>query len=611
MTLASATIAVSDLWGTELGLLAALAVSGLFLVAGIPALLRSAGLLGPGCGRAWLALGAIVLLGFGVRWAAGPTFLREAYPLPDVASMLGALNLDSPLAAYPRGMHLLGHLAAPVLPRDPYEAWFLLDVLLGTLTIPAAWCLGAALTGRATSGLVAGALLAFWPQHVRLSASESLHVGLVLFTTLALAFAALSARRATPGALLGLVGASTAALLMRPEAPLLVLVVGAVALVAGPAVRDLLRDPRRAPLLIVPAILAALLVAPSLLATVQDDSAALFVPGSGAAEGSWFRHLRRLPLLLLVPSEDNAFFDPFTAPLWLWPLAVYGAVERWRAGARGTAIVLAGAIVSLLLFYASLRIATTIWAASRYHLAILPLVLALVLFALEDLVARLGQRISPLASEWRQRAAMVALAALGLALWWPAVRALPRDWQEELHWLLDLGRRDPHVVAEGVRVVIPDNRRRFRDLAPRSRIEALTGARRDQAAAVPVAEAIARLDVERTPALYLEGLYCWLALAPGEALNPQCEAMRRSFELEPIERLEITTPPYLLAYLKVRPREGVAPTLYRITRRRLARAEGLALLPPDDLDPRELSRQWPLMGSATAQDLGPATPPLP
>ncbi|MEZ4268700.1 MAG: hypothetical protein R3F39_20265 [Myxococcota bacterium] len=236
----------------------------------------------------------------------------------------------------------------------------------------------------------------------------------------------------------------------------------------------------------------------------------------------------------------------------------------------------------------------TVWRWSRYHLSALPAVVALAAIALESLLARVPALA---ASPRRLLAAALAICALGTTLWWPAVRAVPLDWQRELTWALDLGRRDPPLVGPQTRVVLPDNRRRFRDLSPRAIVAALTANRVTREASVPVATALERLHLTgpEPPALYYEGLYCYLALAPGESINPQCQAMHEAFTLTPIETLTITEPAFLIAYADVRPPGPLTLSVYRIGDRRLPPEQAAKLIPepwPQGADPQPAPQSW-------------------
>ncbi|MDP6946970.1 MAG: hypothetical protein QF464_22665, partial [Myxococcota bacterium] len=139
--------------------------------------------------RVALSLLGLTSIGAGLRWLAEPTFIREAYPLPNVSRLVGesGLALGSDLYAYPHGMEIAAGVLWRLFSDDPYAGWFATNVLIGTLTIPLAWFAGTRLLKDHRGGLVVCALIALWPQHIRLSASESTHVLLVFWTMAALA----------------------------------------------------------------------------------------------------------------------------------------------------------------------------------------------------------------------------------------------------------------------------------------------------------------------------------------------------------------------------------------------------------------------------------------
>jgi hypothetical protein len=203
--------------------------------------------------------------------------------------------------------------------------------------------------------------------------------------------------------------------------------------------------------------------------------------------------------------------------------------------------------------------------------------------------------------------AVLGVAILGAALWWPAVRAVPMDWQEELHWLIDLGRAPETRVGEDTRLVVPDNRRRFRDLSPRAPMLALSAGARLEREAFTVAQAVDRFFVEpdAAPTYYLEGLYCHLALGPGERLNPQCEAMRETFVLEPVATYRLDSPPFLTAYASIRSPAPVDLTLYRVLERRLAPHEARGLVPAPWPAERSPPPGFSVIGSPTDASMAP------
>lgn len=588
----------------QLGLAVILGLALLSLLADGRGLWRDLGLdrAGAASTLAWLL--GLTVAAAALRVLAGPTFLREAYPLPNVYALTEAIQWRMPITAYPQGSALMTAALAPLLPPNPYDAWFAGNLVFGTLTVLAAYVLGVGLTGARRTGLVAAALLTFWPQHIRFSASESTHVAFVLWTTLALGLTALAARNGRARTFAAAVACAAAAVTTRPEAALCVLPLAVLALTHGPGVRRQLTRPRY----LVPVFLALWLLWPIARAVLTDPSAGYFDPTAERVGARDLLPVGRLARALLIPSQGNAFFDLANTPAWLWPLALWGLFGGWRRRARGAVVALALLLVGYLALYARMAPSITVWPWGRYHMAALPAALGLATLGLDDLLRRLP---GPAGRRWAVAGA-AGLAALGCLLWWPAVKALPMDWQRELEWLVDLGRREPAWVGADTRVVLPDNRRRFRDLSPRAGMSALTANRQPRDASVPVAQALARLHLEgpAPAAIYVEGLFCHLALGPGEAINPQCAAMHEAFVLEPLEAITVDEPPFLTAYERVRAPAPLTLSVYRVGERTLPPDRALALLPapwPPGADP---DARVPVMGSPTDPDMRPATPPL-
>jgi hypothetical protein len=222
----------------------------------------------------------------------------------------------------------------------------------------------------------------------------------------------------------------------------------------------------------------------------------------------------------------------------------------------------------------------------------------------EPLVARTGQARAGLA-------ASLAAALLGVAIWWPAITVLPLDWQTELDWLIERGRSAETRIALPSRLVLPDNRRRFRDLSPRVPIIALSGGEASEETAVTVAQAIAQLEVPSAePTYFLEGLYCHLAVDGDERENPQCAAMKATFELEAVDEVTVDTRPFLVGSEGLRKPAPFPLRLWRVVGRRLDPAAGLVLLPRPIApgDPR--AEAGGVIASPTSAAMWPSEPPL-
>jgi len=585
--------------GILLILLAAVAA----LLWDLPKALADLRLRGPG-GRATLAwLVGLTTTGAAIRFGLEATFIREAFPLLPIPPFLDARLLGEAIDVYPQGPHLMAAALAPLLSPDPVEAWFTSNALYGALTIPAAYALGAAATGRARVGLFAAALLALWPQHIRVSASESAHVALMLWATLACAWSLMAARSGRLSAFAAAVSAACALVMTRPEASVWGLAIVSALLFAAPGVRSRVVLPSR--LLIVATALWMLV--PFLLDTLGAPQTARLAPGAETGESVSGSSVLSLLGLLVTPDNDNAFFDAATTPLWLWPLALLGVVMGVKYVGRATLLGITGVVLAYLLLYAEMREAGVVWTKARYHAAALPAVALLTALGLEDALSR----VASMRARGRRVVAVLALCCAGTAIWWPGGSGLPMDWQQELSWLHTLGTREPALMSRGARVVIPDNRRRFLDQSPRSRIQLLSGGAQHADQAIPVAHALEHLEPQRlsAPVFYYRGLYCHLAVAPdgSEPLNPQCAAMERAFEMEPIETLTVDAPVYQQAYVGVRRDGPVELGLYRVRRRLLERSDAMKGLPKAIEEAR--TDVFP-MGTHAPPETMPPRPPL-
>lgn len=572
--------------------------------------LRELHLRGQGSGRSWALLGGITAMGAIARLATPATFLREAYPLPNVHYLVHGLDWGGEIATYPQAQALLARGLSPVLAANPFDAWFQLNLVLGVVSIPAAWAAGAALTRSRNVATAAALLMACWPQHIRFTASESTHVGFVLGILVTIALAALAARSNRSLPFVALVFATALTVLTRPEGALIVPGLAVLVLGAGAGTRDVLKRPLK----LAAVLVAGALIAPTLLHIATSDSASAFDPDAGTGEALSVHTLTTLMTRLLWPSEHNAFFDPATCPPWLYLLAIAGAVIRWRRPQPDglNRLGLLGLLVIAMTYftlYAGMEPAITVWGMGRYHLSILPIMVLLSALGLDTLSEALSARAK---HAWSGPAAVMVIPMVGMLLWWPAVMALPMDWQTELDWLLRRGRTATTQIQLPARLVLPDNRRRFRDLSPRAPIIALSGGEAREETSVTVAQAIEHLEpTSEEPVYFLEGLYCFLAVDRDEQENPQCEAMKATFDLELIDSVQVTSPSFLVGYTDLRREAPFSLSLWRVTGRRLSPAEGLAQLPrpitPED--PR--AEAGGVIASPTSAAMWPSEPPFP
>jgi hypothetical protein len=559
---------------------------------------------------AWLQLGLITGVGALARAAVPATFLREAYPLPNVHYLVHGLDWGGEIATYPQAQALVARGLSPILAANPFDAWFQLNLWLGILAIPAAWAAGAALTASRRVAMCAALLMAFWPQHVRFTASESTHIGFVLGLLVTIALAGLAARSDRLLPFITLVFVTALTVLARPEGALLIPGLAVLVLGAGAGSRDFIRRPGK----LMALAAAGALIVPTLLHIATSDSASAFDPDAGTGEALSFHTLVTLAARLLWPSEHNAFFDLSTCPPWLYLLAIGGSVATWRRPradglTRGGLAGLLVIALSYFTLYAGMEPAITVWGMGRYHLSILPVIVLLSALGLDRL---LDLTVERLRSTQAGLATAVLVPALGLALWWPAVNALPLDWQTELDWLLERGRAGATQVQLPSRLVLPDNRRRFRDLSPRAPIIALSGGQAKEETSVTVAAAIEHLERPGvSPVYFLEGLYCHLAVDGDEPENPQCAAMKATFEMELVDKITVSSETFLVGYTELRRPAPLDLRLWRVTSRRLAPEAGLALLPRPITpgDPR--AEAGGVIASPTSAAMWPSEPAFP
>ncbi|MEE8410011.1 MAG: hypothetical protein V3T05_10420 [Myxococcota bacterium] len=560
---------------TQLGLLAIILIALGVIVADSRGLARDFMDRRAGGGRVLLALAGLTAIAAVLRVVAEPTFLRDAHLLPYPSWISDGLSGMHAIEPFPRGPEIMLRALAPLLSDDVYASWFAANIIIGTLTVPAAFALGTAVTGRRTLGFVVAATVTFLPQHIRVSASESTFVVFAFWVFIATALTVRAGRCARRRTLIAAMAATAATVIMRPEAALAVPALAIIGLGVGPGWRRHWRSP---PVLVAAAVLLWLVV-PSLVRIVTSETAADFMGGGSAS--SWPLNIVST---LVWPAGRNAFFDPLTSPLWIYPLAVWGGIVTWRAGEKAVAAGLAAMALTFLVLYSRIEPAAVIWKMARFHTAAIPAVAMLFTLGLDDALARLR----PLSESTSRRfVAAVAVTGLGCVLWWPAVWALPLDRQRELHWAVDVGRAHPELLVGGTRLITPDNRRRFRDLSPREIIGPLGRGHVSIDRVVTVEQAIQDLEVGDSDgaAIFYEGLYCRQARRPGESDNPQCRAMHEVFDLRPIETITIDLGSYLAAYDGPRFAAPKKLTLYRIVGRRMTPAQGLRLLPaPVDAD---------------------------
>ena len=542
---------------------------------------RDVGLSGRGARRVRWALAAIVLAGAVWRLLVEPAFIHEVY-LPPVGWLSHGLSLADGVSHYPQGAQLVPTLLGPLLSGDTFHAWFAANQLLGMLTVPVAFLAVAALTRSPQAGLVGAALFAAWPLHIRISASEILQVQFGLVTLLGVALVALAA---TGGRLRTFAAAAFTAgwlVTLRPEAAVVVPLLAVIAVGHGPGVRTQWRSVGRWLIL----ALVGLAVWPTVVAIATSQNAAFIVEGADGRDDVGLASVTKVLETLVAADERNVFLNPAVSPIWIYLMAGWGLLAGWLARARTAVTALVALGVSLLLVYSSMPPETAPWPLVRYQSGLFPVVGCLAAFGLWDLLGRVGWLRR--GDGWRRVVAGAAVAVAAL-VYWPAVQSLAGDLQVDRAFALEVGRAHrAELMAPDVRIVTIDNRRRFRDLSPRDSVPLLTNGRITMDGAWTVAHAFQGLAVGdgQPPAFFYWGRSCWLAVAPGEPVNPQCAAMKEAFELELVASRVTTAASYLTMYAG---REAPAPhelALYRVVARKLEPAPAAALLPqPLEPDP--------------------------
>lgn len=280
-----------------------------------------------------LRLAALTLLGFALRlWAVDDalhSFIDELHFVEGLVRLRDDANAPllapmNAIAAFPH-IYAYGQLAAVDALGPTLLALRLPSVLLGTLTIPAAYRLGAVLLGR-RAGLLAALVLGTLPAHLHFSRLALNNIADPLFGTLALALA-LSAWRAQGAATARrLAGAAGIMLglsayfyeggrLIYPALALVVLAWG--------------RRPRLAARL---ALAYALTVAPLALYLLTHALPAW--PRLEASSGGPFRPLDAALHLLLRPESRPFYYggSQGLTPPWLLPFLLIGLAWLLRRG---------------------------------------------------------------------------------------------------------------------------------------------------------------------------------------------------------------------------------------------------------------------------------------
>lgn len=182
---------------------------------------------------AWGDLALVSGLGLWARIFVAPQGLSNWDGHDRLTLAWGIAEHSDPL--YGDGYASLMTLAWPLGPLAPHTV-FQVNTALAVLAVPLAWALARLAVspdrGR-IAGLAAATALALWPVHLRLSATETMHVSLLTLELLSLTAGLASVRFG--GWSTALVAGLTAGFVahLRPEAALFPLVLAGLALVAG------------------------------------------------------------------------------------------------------------------------------------------------------------------------------------------------------------------------------------------------------------------------------------------------------------------------------------------------------------------------------------------
>lgn len=502
-----------------------------------------------------LLVALILLLAFTRRLLRGEPS-RVAWTLAAItlagAALRLALAVDAPMNA-----HAFSRLIplAVELYRGPLLAWVsarghdiaLTDVqswsnLALAVVMPVAFFAHARLLlGDARTALVAAAIMAFLPMHIRFSRSDVTFITSLLASssTFVALYGSLTdpSRRWRLGCAAMIPALSLATYSARPENMAFVLLdLGAL----GLYFRAGLPRGRLA-------LAAALIAATAAYSTVTD---LLVHYRQNVGEGLSLDTLRHAASIL-VDRRYNTLINPWMTPPPLPILAVVGAVTLWRAGRRNRAVFLVAWLALFFVVHSFIR-PSTVAMQARYHLHLVSP------FAL--LAAAATPRVAAL-----PRAAAVALVAwLALSPFFHRGFIRDTDYTEmhEYAFLRRLrGRVDPSctVLEFGPAVELP---RPVHYLAPRSQRMAmrLRGGvayepRSLQIGMIPsdnrsaeVSEVFALSDafVARPPPClyYFESAACTTHSAAPGALARPCEEVRRRFALTPVAEERHRLRPY-------------------------------------------------------------------
>ncbi len=331
------------------------------------------------------ALAAVALWGLAVRLALSPETIMNAWSYSRVVPLAGALY-ESAVTAW------LSHRRSVAL----VDVIFATDLAMASLTPLALFAHARALLRDERAALAAALLIATLPAHVRFSRSDVEFIQSLLASSLT--FVALYGalrdddRRWRRVCAVALPLLSLATYLTRPEA-IVFLPLDAAALAVASRSADV---PRRRI-----AFLAALIAAPAFVAVTWH----LTLRYRGEVLDGLRIETLRSAARTLVSLRFNTLVNPSVTPPWVLPLAVVGAVLRWRAGERARVVFLVTWLAVFFVVHSYVR-PDEVAMQARYHLHLVtPVVL-------------LAAASAPWLLEGRRRALAVSLAGLTLAAPW-------------------------------------------------------------------------------------------------------------------------------------------------------------------------------------------------
>ncbi|MEZ4382733.1 MAG: hypothetical protein R3A79_15455 [Nannocystaceae bacterium] len=436
--------------------------------------------------------------------------------------------------------------AGPLLAAlHPGPLWLSETILATTFALavlaPAAVFLHARhLLADRRAALVAAAIVAALPLHIRFSASDVVFVASITLSSLTFALLHSAARersaRASLAALLLLAPPLALTFLVRPLnilfAPLLVAALwidqGSDAREAKPPI-----PPRRRAALV--ALVVAVTAGVGIPALLADY-------GHQVREGLGLSTLTRALGVLVSPSH-NALINPSMTPPALALLALVGVGALWVRGRRRLALFLVGWFLAFLAAHAYVIPPDPLMQA-RYHLhLVVPFVLLASVGGLALVDAARGRG-------WLARVAL-ALAALSVAaapaIHAPFITEVDRNEIAEWRWVHERRAAIPagctileHVV-DGVGPRFPRVGAYAQGLAAHARWTVLTYRDAAELDAPPLR------DLLRAPPACLfvyEGLPCAAFKPRGAPIAPACAALREALDLEELGRLERASATY-------------------------------------------------------------------